>query len=324
MDGISILIVSWNSSHYLRRCLDSIRQSRPVGVVEVLVVDNASSDGSPEMVEADFPEVRLIRAGANLGFARGNNLAMRHATGSLWALVNSDALVHPGCLETLARFLAQDPQAGLVGPRVIGGDGRLQRTCRRLPTLWNTTCRTLALDRVLGERPAFAGYEMTAAEHEVCGEVEVLSGCFCVVRRSAVMAVGGLDERFFFYGEDLDWCKRLHDGGWRVVFVPEATATHFGGGSTDNAPLRYSIEILRATLTYWRKHHGAWGRAACLVLLLAHHALRLSLRGLLRGIGLANSPASRHKLVEDAVCLRWLVLGSGAGLIDAPPEGRRT
>jgi GT2 family glycosyltransferase len=209
-----------------------------------------------------------------------------------------------------------------VGPRVTGGDGRLQRTCRRLPTLWNTTCRTLALDRVLGSRPMFAGYELTAADHESLRDVEVLSGCFCLVRRAAVEAVGGLDEQFFFYGEDIDWCKRLRQAGWRVVFVPEATATHFGGGSTSNAPLRYSVEILNATLKYWRKHHGMAAEAACFALLVAHHALRLALRGLLRGAGSGTSAESRQKLREDAVCLRWLLTRAHPQRLTVSAQGR--
>ncbi len=130
MKPVSVIVVSWNTRDYLVSCLESIRQSKPACVGEVVVVDNDSSDGSPEIVEQNYPEVTLIRAGANLGFAKGNNLAMKHARGSQFALVNSDALVHPGALETLSRYLDEHPDVGLVGPRVTGGDGLLQRSCR--------------------------------------------------------------------------------------------------------------------------------------------------------------------------------------------------
>jgi len=306
MDRTSIIIVSWNACGYLRQCLASIRQARPRCVHEIIVVDNASADGSAEMVECEFPEATLIRAGSNLGFARANNLAFERATGSLLALVNSDALVHPGCLETLAQFLADHPDVGLVGPRVIGADGRLQRTCRRLPTVWNTLCRSLALDRLLPSSRIFAGYELPDEAHDRRIDAEVLSGCFCVARAEAVAVVGPLDGQFFFYGEDIDWCKRFRTAGWKLMFVPEATATHFGGGSTSKAPLRYSIEILSATLKYWRKHHGVAGIVVCHVLLVAHHGFRFGLRGLRRCLGLGNSSDSKYKLKEDAVCLRWL------------------
>jgi hypothetical protein len=307
---VSIIVVSWNARDYLEKCLNSIAQARSPVVHEVIVVDNASVDGSPEMVEEHFPWASVVRTGANLGFARANNLGMARATGQMLALVNSDALVHRGCLETLAGCLQQDPKVGLVGPRVQGGDGLLQRTSRRLPGVWNTLCRTLALDRVFPSWPLFSAYEITASQHEKPHEAQVLSGCFCMARRSAVEIVGGFDERFFFYGEDIDWSKRFADAGWKLAFVPQATATHFGGGSTSKAPLRFSVEILRATLLYWRKHRGSGGHAVCFALLLAHHGVRLTLRIIQRGAGFGASEQARAKLEEDATCLRWLLWGT--------------
>ena len=303
---VSIIIVSWNASDYLAGCLESIRRANARCVEEVIVVDNASSDGSAEMVEQRYPEAMLIRAGANLGFARANNLAMQRARGTQFALVNSDALVHPGCLEALSEHMERHPDVGLVGPRVTGAQGVLQRSCRHLPGLRNTLCRALALDRVFGGRGIFSGYEVPSDRHELLHEPEVLSGCFCLARRTAVEQIGGLDERFFFYGEDVDWCRRFRDGGWKLVFIPQATATHFGGGSTANAPLRYSVEIIKATLIYWRKHHGVAGALACGGLLAFHHGIRLVARSIKRVSGLGNSPANRYKFNEDVACLVWL------------------
>jgi GT2 family glycosyltransferase len=306
MKPISVIIVNWNTQDYLRQCLDSVYATSLPCVHEVIVVDNASVDGSPEMVANDFPDVVLIRAPSNLGFARANNLAMTRASGTLFALVNSDALVHQGCLQTLGEYMRQHPDVGLVGPKVTGGDGNLQETCRHLPTLWNTTCRALGLDRVFGKRWIFGGYELPTSTYGKRMEVEVLSGCFCVARKQAVDAVGGLDEQFFFYGEDIDWGKRLRHAGWKLVFLPEATATHFGGGSSSKAPLRYSIEILRATLKYWRKHHGIAGQAMAQALLVLHHGIRLMARSIKRLVGWGGSEDSRYKLNEDVACLRWL------------------
>lgn len=306
---ISVIIVSWNAVDYLRACLQSVYASGGKRIAEVIVVDNNSSDGSPEMVQASFSQATLHRAGANLGFAKANNLALKLAKSDYVALVNSDALVRPGCLETLSGWLDEHPDCALVGPRVLGGDGLLQRTSRRLPGLWNTLCRALALDRVAPQSELFGGYEVPDCRHEHLHRAEVLSGCFCVVRRSAVQAVGGMDERFFFYGEDIDWSKRFSDAGWTLYFVPQAEAVHFGGGSSSNAPLRYSIEILRATLAYWRKHHGRLGRAACRALLLLHHGLRLPLRYARHLLHPADD-ARRHKLREDAASLRWLAFGT--------------
>lgn len=275
------------------------------------MVDNASNDGSPEMVAEEFPKVILIRAGENLGFARANNLAMKSAKGSVFALVNSDVIIHPGCLKTLVAFLDQYKNVALVGPRVIGGDGNLQRTCRHLPTVWNTVCRVLAIDRVFPDWQMLSGLDMPHQYHDKYTEAEMLSGCFLAARRKAVDEVGGLDEQFFFYGEDIDWSKRFRDAGWKLMLVPEATATHFGGGSSSNAPLRFSIELHRANLKYWQKHHGIAGQRTYYLLTMIHHGLRLVVRVLKRFLGLGSSPESRHKLKEDIVCLRWLLTGKG-------------
>jgi len=309
---ISVIVVSWNGREYLRDCLQSIRQTRASSVHEVIVVDNASADGSPEMVAAEFPEVRLLRMEQNLGFARANNLAFEQATGSHLALVNSDVVVHPGCLQELAAFLDDHDDVGMVGPRIIGGDGQLQRTCRCLPSVWNSLCRAVALDRLFPRYPMFSSYEMRYFGHDRVAEVEVLSGCFCMVRRKAIDEVGGLDERFFFYAEDFDWCKRFVEAGWRVTFDPRATATHFGGGSTSQAPVRYSIEILRANLKYWQKHHGTLGRCAFYALALMHHGLRLVARSARQIVGAGRLSAHRqrdHKLEEHIACTRWLLTG---------------
>jgi GT2 family glycosyltransferase len=139
--------------------------------------------------------------------------------------------------------------------------------------------------------------------------VEVLSGCFWIARRKAVDVVGVLDERFFFYAEDVDWCKRFRDKGWKVTFVPQASATHFGGGSSDNAPLRYSIEMLRANLAFWRKHNGLPGEIAYFLLSLLHHTLRLIPRGLSVLIRSHPRQESIFKFARSQACLRWLITG---------------
>jgi GT2 family glycosyltransferase len=263
------------------------------------------------MVAESFPETVLIRTGQNRGFARANNIGIRHATGSLLALVNSDVVVHPGCFQNLVAYMQSHREAGLIGPRVIGGDGKLQRSCGQLPTFWNTFCRFLALDRVFSRWSLFSGFQMRHWNYDRRAEVGVLSGCFWVARREAVDAVGGLDERFFFYAEDMDWCKRFWDEDWKVVFVPEATATHFGGGSSSRASLRYCIENLRGNLLYWQKHHGWFGRGVCFSLAVLRHCFRFLARALSGLTGLRREPEDKDKMREDIVCLRWLLTGRG-------------
>jgi GT2 family glycosyltransferase len=311
MGQISVIIISWNARGYLRDCLNSVRQTGNPVLHETIVVDNCSSDGSPEMVVEEFPEVKLIRANENLGFARANNLGMQQASGSLFALINSDVIVHPECLQKLAALLESRPDVGLVGPKILGGDGRLQYSCGQLPTVWNTACRYLAMDKLLSRWSLFSGLHMRHWNYDNQAEIGVLSGCFWLARRAAVDQVGGLDERFFFYAEDTDWCKRFWDAGWKIVFAPEATATHFGGGSSSNAPLRYSVLLLKSNLVYWQKHHGTRGRLVCYVLAMVRHCFRFLIRGMLRTVGLAGGAANKHKLQEDIVCLKWLLTGKG-------------
>jgi len=307
MNRISVIIVSWNARKFLQGCLESLRRVSRERLAEIIVVDNASTDDSPELVSECFPEVTLIRAKENLGFARANNLGIKHATGAYLALINSDVIVHADCLERLSDFLDNHPTIGLVGPRVVGGDGHLQITCRRLPTIWNYFCCVLGLDRLFARCPLFSGFEMRHWNYDLQGDVQVLSGCFWLARAAAVRKVGGLDEQFFFYAEDMDWCKRFLDAGWRVCYFPEAKATHFGGGSSSNAPLRYSIEMLRANLKYWQKHHGRLGQSAYFALALLYHSFRLVARAILRVLRLGST--TRHKLQEHLVCVRWLLTG---------------
>ncbi|HEU5080703.1 MAG TPA: glycosyltransferase family 2 protein [Opitutaceae bacterium] len=298
METISVIIVSWNARDYLRGVLRSLEQTTPGLVEEIFVVDNDSKDGSPEMVEKEFPAVTLVRTGQNLGFAKANNLAMKQARGTQFALINSDVVVHPGCLETLSAHLSSHPGVGLVGPLVFGGDGKPQETRRRLPSVARSIFRAFSIDRF--NKPV-------SEKRNAVQSVEVLNGCFWLAKRSAVEEVGGLDERFFFYAEDVDWCKRFGVAGWKIEFVPAATAIHFGGGSSANAPFRYSVEMLKANLKYWRKHHGVLGQAVYFTLSLLHHLLRMALRGLqllLRG---RNKEDIRYKFDRSKICLCWLL-----------------
>lgn len=308
MTTVAVIIVSWNAKDHLRNCLQSIQTTAAALVRRIVVVDNASSDGSPEMVKAEFPEVQLLVADQNLGFARANNLGMQNVEESFVALVNSDVVVHPECFQVLARFLEQNQDVGLIGPKVVGANGKLQSSCGRLPTVWNTACEFLLLKK-LAAIPFFAGFELSDIDRGEHRDVEVVSGCFWMARSQAIAEVGGLDESFFFYAEDVDWCRRFRTAGWRVSFVPEAVVTHFGGGSSANAPVRFSIEFLRANLLYWNKHHGFAGRAAFYVLALMQHSIRLVVRAALKFGGFARGKSEAAKLKEHAVCLRWLLTG---------------
>lgn len=304
---VSVIIVSWNARDYLEQCLDSLAVGACDYPIEVVVVDNASNDGSPDMVRTKFPQVRLIETGANLGFAKANNVGIRQSQGKYVCLVNSDVRVLAGCITRLVDFCEAHPDTGMAGPLVYGGDGKVQRSCRGFPSLWNMFCRALALDELFPGSAWAGGYLLPHWKQDTQRAVDILSGCFWLVRRDALDKAGLLDENFFMYGEDMDWCKRFWANGWQIMFVPSAEAIHYGGGSSANAPLRFFIEKQRADLQYWRKHHCWLAQKVYFLICCLHHLLRM--------IGYACAWLSRrgevstwrYKMVRGWRCLQWMV-----------------
>ena len=244
---VSIIIVSWNARDYLVGCLESIRKTAAGLACEVIVVDNGSRDGSPEAVVERFPEVKLIQTGSNLGFSRANNIGIDASRGRYLCFINSDVVVGENCLQTLIGEMDRHPNVGMGAPRLLNRDLTKQANCRRFPTLAKCLARALFINSKLGD-PIYLG--------ESSGPVEVLAGSFWIVRREALNQVGKLDENFFFYGEDLDWCFRFKREGLDRYFFPRASAIHFGGASSSVDPYRFSMELQRAWLRLWRKYHN--------------------------------------------------------------------
>jgi len=274
---LSVVIVGWNAKHYLELCLQSLADAPPRRSTEIIVVDNASVDGSSEMIQERFPNVKVIRSEENLGFARGNNVAVRQCRGRYIALVNPDVIVFPGCLDALADFLDQNPKVGNAGPRVLNPDMTMQSTCRRFPTLWNNFCSSVGLATKFKNSRFFAGEHMFYFPHDRTLTVDVLVGCFSVIRRETFAQVGLLDEDLFIYGDDVDWCRRCWKAGWQVVFVPAGRAIHDRGKITAGYPVRFAVAQQKSVLIYWRKHHGFWGVTGIRTIMLFHHLARYGL-----------------------------------------------
>jgi len=278
--------------------------------METLVVDNASADGTVEMVETRFPWVKLIKSPENLGFAKGNNVAIRQCQGRYIALVNPDVIVFPGCLDALADFLDQNPKVGNVGPRVFEPDMSMQSTCRRFPTLWNNLCDATGLATRFKNSRFFAGEHMFYFPHDRTLKVDVLVGCFSFIRRETLEDVGLLDEKLFMYGDDVDWCRRCWKAGWEVVFFPGGQAIHDRGKTTAPYPVRFALAQQRSVLYYWSKYHGIFGSLGIRSIMVFHHLMRYML-AVLSGLAhpLGRGQTEVRKQVSGA-CLRELVLGS--------------
>ena len=254
--------MSWNARADLRACLDSL----PTAVaapssVETVVVDNASSDGSADMVAFEFPGVRLVRLPANTGFSGGNNVALEDFDADYALLLNSDATCAYGALDDLLAWADANPDVGIIGPKVVNPDGSLQFSCRRFPTFAAGVFRNVYLGRLFpGNKPA-ADYLMQDFDHASVRDVDWVSGCALLIRRECLAQIGTLDAAsFFMYCEDIDWCLRAHDAGWRVVYCPHAVVTHAIGRSSDNAADRMILAHSQSMWRFYRKHRAFFPR----------------------------------------------------------------
>jgi hypothetical protein len=275
--------------------------------MEIIVVDNASSDGSQEMVEGKFPQVKLIRSSENLGFAKANNLGFQQSAGRYVALVNSDVEVLPGCLSTLAEYLDQYPRTGNVGPRILNPDKSLQSSCRRFPTLWNNFCSATGLATAFKRSKVFSGEPMLYFAHDQTITVEVLVGCFWMLRRATIEDIGLLDEKFFMYGEDVDWCRRCWNSGWQIVFLPAAEAIHYRGGSSGSQVVRLAVAQQNSVFHYWSKHRGMLALCGIKSILFCHHAIRYVVGILPTIFQVSRSLKSDSRVRASSACLRALM-----------------
>jgi hypothetical protein len=303
---VSIVIVVWNARKYVFECLDSLREHCNSLSAEVIVVDNASTDGTPEMISEVFPEFTLIRNTENLGFAKANNIGMARSLGEYVCLVNSDVKFTNDCISPMLDYLRENPAAGMLGPKMLTLKGGVARSTMRFPTLWNSFCRAMGLDIVFRKSRIFGGFMMADFDHQTTRPVEVLNGWFLLIPRSSLERVGLLDPEFFMYGEDLDWCYRFNLAGEQVVFFAGAEAIHYGGASSSNAPVRFSMEMSRADWQLWCKHRGIAARAAYFIILALHHSIRLvGCSGAY--LCLPSRRASiRLKLRKSVASLQWL------------------
>lgn len=284
----SVVIVSFNSAADLPACLDAVRRTTRVSH-EILVVDNASTDGTPELVARSYPNVRLIRNQHNVGFARAANQAFHEAQGRTLLLLNPDAMVHEGAIDRCVAFLDTNRDVGVVGARVNNPDGTLQRACRRsVPTPMVSLFRLGGLKRLFPGHPAARAYNLEDADPAMTTDVDAVSGAFLMVRSEALRAAGGMDERYFLYAEDIDFCMSVARAGWRVVYYPEAVVTHKKGASSRQSRLAANREFHRSMALFHQKHFASrmpgWANAAIRTAIAARGtaldlALRLGMRG---------------------------------------------
>ena len=291
---LSIIIVNWNVRDLLRECLRSLDAGRGALALEVIVVDSASADGSVEMVGAEFPWVRLIACDENVGFPRGNNLGLAEARGDYLLLLNPDTVVLGDALTVMRAYLAAHPAAGAVGPQLLNSDGTVQSSRRRFPTLATGFFESTWLQ---GLAPGvLRRYYALDLPDDTTAEVDWLVGACIMVPRAVYERIGGLDEGYYMYSEELDWCRRIVAAGRHVVYHPAARVIHHVGQSSDQAVTARHINFQRAKLRYYRKYHGRAAAGALRLFLLASYAGQLALEGVKGALG--SKPDLRRQRVR--------------------------
>jgi GT2 family glycosyltransferase len=259
------------------------------------------------MVELDFPDVRLIRNQRNVGFAAANNIGIKRARGKYVALINSDVVILSGCFDRLLEYMELHVDVGIIGPKILWPDGTLQNSCRKFPSLWNNFCTITGLRLLFPKSGFFSGEHMRYFEHDRLCCVDYLVGCFLLVRRSAMVEVGLLDEQFFMYAEEVDWCKRFWDSKWRVIFSPGAQAIHVGRGSSSNQPARFALEQERAVIKYWAKHHSPIVVACVYSLKLVQQFLGIGGRFFLYAVDVKRRQERGREVLMHASSIRELL-----------------
>ncbi len=296
MPEVSTIVVTYNALPWVEKALASVPGT------ELVVVDHGSTDGTLDRVREHFPEAIVVEQ-ENRGFGAGNNAGMRAASGRWYLLLNSDAWLQPGALEALIAFAAAHPDAAVVGPRLLNPDGTLQRSVRGFPSVWRIATEYLFLRKLAPRSRALNAFYAGGFDHDTAREAEFLMGSVLFVRREAVEAVGGFDERYFMFSEETDWCYRLRAAGWKVWFYPGAEAVHVGGATTTQNWGPMFREQVRGHLRFLAKHRGE--PAAEQARLLLRVALRLRGR-LFRG--------ERGRMYRDAAA--WLGSGRVAELLE--------
>ena len=265
---ISLIIVSFNTREVLRESLQSVERERGGYQIEIFVVDNDSKDGSVEMVQAEFPEVRVLRSEVNLGFGAANNVALELAQGRYIVLLNSDAFLLPDSLRLSVEHMDRDQKAGLAGGRLVGRDQSLQPSARMFPSILSDFLVLTGLAHKFPRSRFFGSFDRTWADPMQDAEVDWVPGAFSIIRSEALRKVGFFDPEFFLYSEEVDLCRRIQQAGYKIMYWPDIVVIHVGGESSRQIK---TLEMsssgaqlirwrMRSTLLYYRKHHGfhAW------------------------------------------------------------------
>jgi GT2 family glycosyltransferase len=307
---VSIVIVNWNGREILRDCLNSVHDNVRHIRYEVIVVDNGSRDGSPEMLERDFPNVRLLANASNTGFTIANNQGLSLARGRYLLLLNSDTIVLPEAIEGMVRYMDDHPRVGLVGPRLLNADGSTQLSVYPFPNVFHDVLVTIEVNRwpLVGRLSKWYGQRRDETMSAQTGEVDYVLGACMLFRREPLNRVGVLDDNYFFGGEDMDLSYRLHKDAWLTVHHVDSQIIHLHGGSRKAITASYLMWYYAGKLRFYRLHHPRWqyiAMRAALVATAIGHMLALFLQDRRSTYNRSMISAYAHLLVRAIAPLGW-------------------
>ena len=255
---LSIIIINYNAEKLLQKCLNSVYAETKRMSFDIWVVDNNSIDASVPMVRQCFPQVNLIENKENVGFARANNQAIAKCAGDYILLLNPDTLILQNAIEKAVGFMDKNPAVGICGGKVLNEDGTLQLACRRsIPTPGVAFFRLTGLSKLFPNSKITAKYNMTYLDPDSPHQVDAVSGAFLMIRKEVVNGIGLLDERFFMYGEELDWCLRAKKAGWTIMYYPDAKIVHYKGECSRFNHRKSAFEFYRSMYLFHNKHFAS-------------------------------------------------------------------
>ncbi len=311
MIDISVIIVNWNTKKLTVECIESIYSYQEKLNLEIIVVDNDSSDDSVAVLRRKFPKIKLVENEQNLGFAKANNIGIKMSRGKYLALINSDIKIINPALPLLFKFMESEENIGISGPAVFNQDMTYQCSCRKMPTIWNNLIEATGIHNYLKRTTLFSGEFYTFDKLKLSKDVEILSGCFWFIRRSALEKVGMLDENFFFYGEDKDFCVRFRMGGYRVTYLPTAKVIHYGGASSSLSPAKFNKHLLQAQTQFNRKYFSSYKFLSLFLIYLLTHSIRFFLFSILYTFLNKNKKElASQKIRVSYQSVLWLVQNS--------------
>lgn len=299
---VSVIIISYNTRAMTLECLKSVHADLASMPAEVIVIDNASKDGSPAAIRQDYPETRVIENTSNSGFGAANNQGMRLAAGEFFLLLNSDAFPEQGAIGAMIDCLQRHPNAAMVGPRLLNGDGSLQVSCYRFPSPARAWLENLWISALFPRSPVLGDYRQWP--HDIERPVDWIIGACIMLRREIFEKTGGFDETFFMYQEEADWQRAVRDMGFEIMFTPTSRVKHLGGASGANEVARVNASFFESLDYYQKKHHGMLG----VVLVRMAMVLGCFMRGLLWLGVLALIPSRRSVAKAKTRLHGWLMV----------------